>query len=442
MGQYLYQINTTDGVYIGKLVSTNFLADHLMRGSTALPWIETNGYSWENKWKQDIAKNGFKNQTFVQEGYCWDASEVINKLKRYFDKVDRFTDAQGKNISFWQALKEVWYKSTGDDYAIAEALCILLAAKTNTLLNTQVDFLSRPANQVLDETYARQLISTEEMEARQLRALKSEPQFYITITSNNGLLEELSDILDKTIFNKISGGKSQTIRLNDNKALARALTHALTKKAQKHLIQRLTEYKKSISGPGSKTAKQNLQDAIDLIKQDSFTTAGETYDYIFNAITNGKKELLKKSSNTWMKRKQNYVASVLLDWYNNCTITDFLTPHSPITAEEGAGKKYKEEFCKWLMGLVRSRHLDILHRFSSAFSYQEFKKDFAINGEPLTVPYHQIFNSVSEVNFPFVIENWHDIYYEQFGIWVKEYDVWENKDYTLENTDIQNITVY
>ena len=146
MGQYLYQINTTDGVYIGKLVSTNFLADHLMRGSTALPWIETNGYGWENKWKQDIAKNGFKNQTFVKEGYCWDASEVINKLKRYFDKVDSFTDAQGKNISFWQALKEVWYKSTGDDYAIAEALCILLAAKTNTLLNTQVDFLSRPAN--------------------------------------------------------------------------------------------------------------------------------------------------------------------------------------------------------------------------------------------------------------------------------------------------------
>ena len=47
-----------------------------------------------------------------------------------------------------------------------------------------------------------------------------------------------------------------------------------------------------------------------------------------------------------MKRKQNYVASVLLDWYNHCTITDFLTPHSPITAEEGAGKKYKEEFCK------------------------------------------------------------------------------------------------
>lgn len=328
--EYIYKFTNADGIYIGKLKPSSNTIDPItyhLEGS--YPWSSIHHAAWEPLWKADLIKHGFAKSKYVKKCEVASADEVVNNIKVSMKDWDN----SFKNKSFWNTLSRFWYK-TGQqhEYEVAEALCILLATKNHSVLNTQVDFLSRVSNGArLTSENALQLLSLKELEDKTIRANELKPEFYLTF-SGKKILDNVDQSLWSLVFDHF---KQQGINVKKKilltggfgKQIISELSLQITNHTIPGLIKQLEHYRKQLDNMKYARGKQpvikNINQTIRELKSiEKDNISNKTYKEIFNLVFNNIQTIKDDATKITISlgAEAEILADCLLDWYRNTDI--------------------------------------------------------------------------------------------------------------------------
>lgn len=433
MGQIIYKITTTQGVYIGKWSGTeHFLYNHI---KSALGW---KGKDKQSRWDTTLLAPTIKDQGFKGLSNLIDFSatgstnmdQVVTQLKNSLNKNNPF-----KN-SVWDLLISTW--NTQGDLELAEALCIMLAVKDGPVLNAQIDMLIRAKGETLTDTDIQRIFNIDETRTKLLEN-KLAPEFWFTFDASTLkqdlptiISEELSNLLDK-IYKGETGKKK--IKFSGNKELQEVFTRTIAKTTIKSVVSKLEGFITRIQPFwGSKTVINEINKIIKEVRK----MEGSTYNKMF-AIINSGLESVKKQTDKILDRMAGVNLKTLLDylrdWYQNTSLSDVLQLQT-ITKSQDIELKYKKEFCEFIAqqvfnnaqvdaGYVAGRPDYLAMKGKNAWTgyYFYYYKDSAVPGSLKD----KTLTKVNGLKWNFISNNWNSMYKEQVAYWLTS----QNADWDL-----------
>ena len=267
----IYWIKTINGLYVGKKSDDYYIEYHLDRAS---PFSDTKlNDAWEKEWRTDLQENGFINSTYIDYTSFLSSEEVKSRILTTFNNI---LDPQIDSVTaeeLYESVANMWGR--GNDFlSVNEALCILLAAKNNTILNTQVDFMRRA-----DLSDIKNFFNLQEVQRIQTTVRKKWlPSIFFTINAKNAQ-KGWKKLLEKEGFR--TGGKdSISVNVLKHPKVLSALSNIIGERTFEEALNQLNSYKKY------------------LIKERNLSENSAIVRYVSRAIAD-----MKKHSNTFLSRE-------------------------------------------------------------------------------------------------------------------------------------------
>ena len=314
----------------------------------------------ESSWAKQVRTTGFKDSKYIKSLGTIEMSGVISQLQSSMPKQE-----SSFSLSPFSWLEKVWNQP---DFEVAEALCIMLAAKTDMMHNTQIDFLSRPGGNVNSIWVQETALSKKEFE-------RKIGQHEINIPKDLYIYRSLKNEIDKK-----------------NHVIWDILLHP---KVADLLSWRIKDKELEIW--------QSEKGKKDFIKANSRLlgeqAAADLYNNFLITLNTRKPTEIKKQ---WIAMQQNikesipatiaeidYYQPLISDWYKRTHFNISFTPDINI------GTYYNE--------LKQAIH-------------KQFLKDLEQNKNATNIMEAMYSNSILSIQWPFIQSKWQQFYDQQMSI--------------------------
>lgn len=435
MAGSIYQIITDKGVYVGKWndETIGFMSRHHL--PRALPWLSVAKDAWEVEWRNSLLKSGWDNGRYFNSIQQWPEAIVINNLKKSFQKLKTSANPNFSPEQFWKDITLYWWKQ-GHDRDIAEALCIMLASKKGegSVLNTQIDFLTRSFRGWNVE----ELLNIDELNRRAFAANKNlfNINLWVSITA-----EDVDQGLEE-FFEEIG---LKRVNLFGNQKFVDALNKAVTNNTIKRIVEELksirTEVEKS-KLPGKTAVKKALTTTIQQVEN----SKDSSYKKVVSIVKDGLKHARKQGNVLKLLEKQTSCSAdqfieMLRTWLQYTNLEDILTSGEVVLYDNNSsmGNTYKRMFTQYVQEKVfnpietnpyreelnRTR-IEFSQENNFAFNKKIYRPNFSTTSTETLKSKTK--NNPAIVNLTFVQDNWDLIYDEQVKLWQHIH----LKDYSLE----------
>lgn len=412
----IYKIITNQGVYVGKWndETVGFMTQHHL--PRALPWKNIAKDAWEVSWRESLRQFGWNNGSYFQDIQQWSEDAVIANLKRTFKNCSLEPDA------FWDDIVTYWWKK-GHERDVAEALCIMLATKESSILNTQIDFLTRDFTGKNVEV----LLSVDELNRRAFAANKNifNVEVWVSISAED-VEEELAKSFENAGFKRVN--------LFNNKKFTDAITNIVSK----HTIERIIDSLKNVKDKVQKNkvpGRVAIRKSIDELIQRLNSSGDASYQEIIKIVKDGLKEARQQSKITDLLKGKTKASAAqfieqLTDWLKKTNLSDVLNGGKPVLCDNQStmGKGYKKMFTNFIQETIfypiptnpnraelNRNRIEFSIDNNAAFSSQIYRPNYSNSSSETLKSKTQQNPAISQ--FVFVLTNWDKIYPEQVKLW-------------------------